>query len=76
MMDAIGSDVPDSALLERIAQRVLWLAVRMVDEANHAPGRKEEVKVGGHQASSASMVSVMTALWFHQLRGPDRIAVR
>src|SRR6185295_5085057 len=34
------------------------------------------VKVGGHQASSASMVSIMTALWFAHLRGPDRVSVK
>lgn len=63
------------ATLEDIQQRVLWLAVRIVDAANHdrAPG---EIKVGGHQASSASMVSIMTALWFGHLNGNDKVAVK
>jgi pyruvate dehydrogenase E1 component len=61
-------------VLDAIARRVLWLAVRMVDEANR--GEKTEVKVGGHQASSASMVSIMTALWFGHLEGPDKVAIK
>ena len=61
--------------LEAIQQRVLWLAVRMVDHANRErpPG---EIKVGGHQASSASMVGIMTALWFGHLSGDDKVAVK
>ena len=71
-MNAISET--ESELLDRIASRVLWLAVRMVDEAN--AGSKHDIKVGGHQASSASMVSLMTALWFHHLRPADRVAVK
>jgi pyruvate dehydrogenase E1 component len=66
----------DSAIvvLREIEQRVLWLATRIVDHANRrAPSA---IKVGGHQASSASMVSIMTALWFAQLRGDDKVAVK
>jgi pyruvate dehydrogenase E1 component len=65
----------DLATLEAIQQRVLWLAVRMVDHANHErpPG---EIKVGGHQASSASMVGIMTALWFGHLGRADKVAVK
>ena len=44
-----------------IQQRVLWLAVRMVDAANHERSTGDGVKVGGHQASSASLVTAMTA---------------
>lgn len=66
--------IRDADLLDRVAARVLWLAVRMVDEAN--AGGKEDIKVGGHQASSASMVSLMTALWFGHLSPADRIAVK
>ena len=66
----------DLDLLEGIAHRVLWLAVRIVDAANHGRDTGDGVKVGGHQASSASLVSVMTALWFHLLRAEDRVAVK
>ena len=72
-------------MLERIEQRVLWLAVRMVDHANRerklesAPGGREAefaIKVGGHMASSASVVSIMTSLWFGHLNGNDKVAVK
>lgn len=69
-------DEPATDVLERVATRVLWLAVRMVDAANTSDGRKDEIKVGGHQASSASMVSLMTALWFRHLGPADRVAVK
>ena len=52
----------DISLLEEIQRRVLWLAVRMVDAANHERESTDGVKVGGHQASSASLVTAMTAL--------------
>lgn len=69
-------DETEADLLDRVAARVLWLAVRMVDAANTDHGRKDDIKVGGHQASSASMVSLMTALWFRHLRQADRVAVK
>ncbi len=67
---------PPLELLESVARRVLWLAVRMVDSANHDRDLHDGVKVGGHQASSASMVSIMTALWFAHLDADDRVAVK
>jgi pyruvate dehydrogenase E1 component len=71
-----AATVPDTAVLERIAQRVLWLAVRMVDYANHERPKPDALKVGGHQASSASMVSIMTALWCGFLERSDRVSVK
>ncbi len=60
--------------LRAIEQRVLWLATRIVDVANRRePG---VIKVGGHQASCASMVSIMTALWFGHIGGEDKVAVK
>jgi pyruvate dehydrogenase E1 component len=64
----------DLEVLAEIEQRVLWLATRIVDAANRRPGG--QVKVGGHQASSASMVSIMTALWFGHISGRDKVAVK
>ena len=66
---------PPLEVLERIQQRVLWLAVRIVDSANRERP-PDEIKVGGHQASSASMVGIMTALWFGHLTGADKVAVK
>ena len=64
------------AALDAIQRRVLWLATRMIDYANHERPSDDELKVGGHQASSASMVTAMTALYFHWLRAGDRVAVK
>ena len=55
---------------------MLWLATRMVDSANHDRDTADGVKVGGHQASSASMVSVLTALYFAHLDAADRVSVK
>ena len=66
----------DLALLDEIQQRVLWLATRMIDSANHDRYFGDGVKVGGHQASSASLVTVMTALWFAHLNPEDRVSVK
>jgi pyruvate dehydrogenase E1 component len=66
----------DLDALEEIQRRVLWLAVRMVDHANRQRPNTDGMKVGGHQASSASMVSIMTALWFAHLRADDYVAVK
>ena len=66
--------MPPLDVLSRIQQRILWLAVRMVDAANRSSD--DELKIGGHQASSASMVSIMTSLWFCHLSGGDKVAVK
>ncbi|MEI8240043.1 MAG: pyruvate dehydrogenase, partial [Actinomycetota bacterium] len=65
----------DLDTLEAVQQRVLWLAMRMVDHANH-DRPTDEIKVGGHQASSASMVGIMTALWFGHIGRDDKVAVK
>ena len=63
--------------LKTIEQRLLWLAAWTVHNANHLREKAEdEVKVGGHQASCASIVSIMTALYFQVLRPEDRVAVK
>ncbi|KWV32517.1 transketolase-like TK C-terminal-containing protein [Micromonospora rifamycinica] len=66
----------DLDVLDEIQRRVLWLATRIVDAANHDRDTGDGVKVGGHQASSASLVTAMTALWFHHLDAEDRVAVK
>ncbi|MBA2293749.1 MAG: pyruvate dehydrogenase, partial [Actinobacteria bacterium] len=57
-------------------RRVLWLAVRIVDYANRERPSGDALKVGGHQASSASMVTLMTALWLADLDARDRVSVK
>ena len=55
---------------------MLWLATSMVHHANKVRTTASGVKVGGHEASSASMVGIMTALYFEHLRAPDRVSVK
>ncbi|WP_456391180.1 transketolase [Profundibacter sp.] len=67
----------DITRLKQIENRLLWLSCWTVHNANHL--RKKDdvaVKVGGHQASCASISSIMTALYFHTLRPQDRVAVK
>ncbi len=66
----------DEAVLREIAQRVLWLSAAIVDAANAGRPNETGIKVGGHQASSASMVDVMVALWFAELTNLDRVSVK
>ena len=65
-----------ASVLDEIAQRVLWLSTAMIDAANRGRENTDGVKVGGHQASSASMVGIMTALWFRELTAADRVSVK
>ena len=64
------------AILRELERKVLWLSTYMIHHANHEIDRGDGLKVGGHQASSASMATLMTALYFHVLRPEDRIAVK
>ncbi len=66
----------DIRQLKTIEQRLLWLSHWMIHHANHLRPKVDGIKVGGHQASSASMVSIMTALYFSALRPEDRVAVK
>ncbi|MDP2121790.1 MAG: transketolase [Hoeflea sp.] len=66
----------DTGHLKTIEQRLLWLSHWMIHNANHIRPKADGIKVGGHQASSASMVSILTALYFSALRPEDRVAVK
>ncbi|WP_226574891.1 transketolase [Acuticoccus sediminis] len=63
------------ARLAEIERKVLWLSQWMIHAANHVR-ESDAIKVGGHQASSASMVQIMSALYFHVLRPEDKVAVK
>jgi pyruvate dehydrogenase E1 component len=73
---AVGPGGPDIEVIESIERRVLWLAVRMIHEANLVRPNPDGLKVGGHQASSASMVSILSALYLHWLRPDDLVAIK
>jgi pyruvate dehydrogenase E1 component len=63
-------------VLKDLERKVLWLATHTIHHANHERHTSDPLKVGGHQASSASLVSIMTALYFAVLRPEDRVAVK
>ncbi|MHA6523651.1 transketolase-like TK C-terminal-containing protein [Tessaracoccus sp. G1721] len=63
-------------VLEEIQRRVLWLSTAMIEHANHGRPATDGLKVGGHQASCASMVTLMTALYLHHLDADDFVAVK
>jgi pyruvate dehydrogenase E1 component len=72
--DVTDRNAPDPEVLRSIERRVLWLSTAMVHHANQE--RPAGIKVGGHQASSASVASIMTTLMFAFLEAPDRISVK
>ncbi|MEA2984428.1 MAG: pyruvate dehydrogenase component [Alphaproteobacteria bacterium] len=64
------------SILGELERKALWLAAWTIHHANHLRDSVDGMKVGGHQASSASLVTIMTALYFHVLRPQDRVAVK
>jgi pyruvate dehydrogenase E1 component len=62
--------------LQQLERKILWLASWTIHNANHLRGSEDGIKVGGHQASSASLVTIMTALYLAVLRPADRVAVK
>ncbi|MCU1413211.1 MAG: aceE1 [Microbacteriaceae bacterium] len=71
-----GYGDPRLNALAAIERRVLWLATSIIHHANNVRPNTSGIKVGGHQASSASLVTIMTSLWFGQLRAEDRVSVK
>jgi|SRR5581483_4419770 len=70
------AEASELAVLREIEARLLWLSTAIVDAANRVRPNPSGLKVGGHQASSASLVSIMTTLWFRHLRPDDRVSVK
>jgi pyruvate dehydrogenase E1 component len=68
--------VKNLKILKALEKKTLWLATWMIHHANNLRSTVDGVKVGGHQASCASIVTVMIALYFHNLRPHDRVAVK
>jgi len=71
-----ASDISELEILRELERKVLWLASWTIHNANHLRANVDGLKVGGHQASSASLASIMTALYFSVLRPQDRVAVK
>ena len=66
----------DFEALREIERRVLWLSTMIVHHANNVRPSPDKSKVGGHQASSASVATIMTALYFHFLQPGDRVSIK
>jgi pyruvate dehydrogenase E1 component len=62
--------------LRELEKKILWLASWTIHNANHLRDHSDGLKVGGHQASSASLATIMTALYLEVLRPQDRVAVK
>jgi pyruvate dehydrogenase E1 component len=73
MLKPVTTDVEALQILD---QRLRWLSAWTIHHANHVRENKDGLKVGGHQASCASMTAIMAALYFHALGPNDRVAVK
>src|SRR4051795_8612447 len=71
-----GLDPETLATLEAIERRLLWLSTQIIHHANNVRPNPDKSKVGGHQASSASVVTILTALYFSFLRPGDRVSIK
>jgi pyruvate dehydrogenase E1 component len=67
---------PRLPLLAELERKILWLSSWTIHHANHVRPNQDGLKIGGHQASSASLATIMTALYFAVLRPEDRVAVK
>src|SRR5689334_7211291 len=72
----MGIDPARLEMLSALSRKVLWLSSWTIHHANHIRPNSDGLKVGGHQASSASLANIMSALYFSVLRPQDRVAVK
>src|SRR5258705_6809576 len=73
MLKTVTTDI---AALKLLDDRLRWLSAWTIHHANHIRDSADGLKVGGHQASCASMTAIMAALYFHALGENDRVAVK
>ena len=64
------------ALVEELERRLRWLSSWIVHNANHIREKRDGLKVGGHQASCASMTTIMAVLYSHALNAADKVSVK
>src|SRR3984957_12568170 len=72
----LGPELGNLETLATVEQKLLWLSAWMIHNANRLRPNRDGLKVGGHQASCSSVISIMTALYFEVLRPQDRVAVK
>jgi pyruvate dehydrogenase E1 component len=75
-MSMSGISSEQLRILGELERKVLWLASWMIHNANHLREHADGLKVGGHQASSASLATILSALYFRVVRPQDRVAVK
>jgi pyruvate dehydrogenase E1 component len=73
MLKSVATDIESLKIVE---ERLRWLSAWTIHHANHIRESADGLKVGGHQASCASMTAIMAALYFHALGENDRVAVK
>src|SRR5213080_1223646 len=73
MLKPVATDIEALKIIE---ERLRWLSAWTIHHANHVRDSADGLKVGGHQASCASMTAIMAALYFHALGPNDRVAVK
>src|SRR5205814_8943993 len=73
MLKPVTTDIETLKILD---ERLRWLSAWTIHHANHIRESEDGLKVGGHQASCASMTAIMSALYFHALGSNDRVAVK
>lgn len=71
-----SSNSEHAAAMNDVENRVLWTSTAIIHHANRIRPNTSGMKVGGHQASCASIASIMTSLWFEHLRPGDRVSVK
>ena len=76
MGETHGRDGDEFRCLKALERKLLWLSAWMIHHANHLRPHQDDLKVGGHQASCSSVVTLLTALYFGVLRPRDRVAVK
>lgn len=69
----IGADIEG---LVEIQRRILWLAMNIIHAANRVRPNSSGIKIGGHPASSSSVVTILTELYFDFLCAGDRVSVK
>ncbi|HEY9212999.1 MAG TPA: transketolase, partial [Ancylobacter sp.] len=74
--NAPGATPGNARILAALERKVSWLSAWTIHHANHVRSNSDGMKVGGHQASSASLSTILTALYFKVLRPQDRVAVK
>ena len=71
-----GSVSQRDQVLSELQKKVLWLSILMVHHANHVRPNPDNIKVGGHQTSSSSVVTILTSLFFDYMGPGDKISIK